>query len=190
MSDSNDGSANPDVMPRPVDGAPGSTAMTSAERAKLKRYVRWGVGCGAGGMVLLILFFVLGYYVTSSFRDELKKELDGFSAQGYEMMQQETIRIDAPLPGKKLLNGNRVFINADCPAGVVIYANECTINAPVTGAILIRGGRLILGSKAVLASLKGDVQEFASQGVVQRNELIVGDKAVDSAAAKNDVGKP
>lgn len=147
--------------------------VLSEKKARLNTWMKWFSGCGIGCMGLLALILGTLWYIKHDRDTILQQELEPYIAQGYPLMRQDSIEITAPLAGKHLLNGDMVVLSADCPDGVVIYANSCRIDTTVTGPILFKGNRLELGEKAVLAELSGDVFEFVNHGKISKNNLVI-----------------
>ncbi len=156
-------------------GMVGGAVVLPEGKAKLNKGMKWFSGCGLGCMGLVLVLFVVGWWVNSNMRAEqqqrLQKLFDQYQSEGYHLVQKEVQVVESPLVGKHILNARTVTIKADCPAGVVIIADECLIDATLTGPVIFRGSQLTLGSSAVLPSLTGEAYLFENKGKVADNQL-------------------
>lgn len=148
-------------------------AGQSGRKAKVNSGMKWFAGCGLGCMGLLLVLGVIGWWSAGKLREQQEQFFQKYEAEGYHIIHKEVQDINEPQAGKKLFHGRLVTLKADCPAGVVIVADEGRIDAVITGPVSFFGGRLEVGPAAVLPILTGEAGSFENKGKVGDNQLKV-----------------
>ena len=129
---------------------------------------KWGIGCGSGCLVVVVVLAVAGIVVYAFIKRQVGDWKEEFAALGFEHVetgQQVTVSQPVTIPTLYLAQG--VKITSEVATNVAIIAQMAEVYGRVDGDLYFRGQMLMIGPEAVI---EGDV-DLAAQSVVLEGEV-------------------
>lgn len=123
------------------------------EKKGLSSGAKWGIGCGIGCLVIIIIFAIAGYigfrFVTGML-DDMTQE---FNQLGFEnVVKAQTIEVREDTSEKTLYMGQVVKIFGNCSTDLAIMAQMGEIHGHVGGKVYFRGQVLVIQPGAVITN--------------------------------------
>ncbi|MCF7848292.1 MAG: hypothetical protein K9M45_05530 [Kiritimatiellales bacterium] len=138
-------------------------------KKKLGTGAKWGIGCGSGCLVLILL--VAGVAIFSVFYVKkivatYETELKGLGFEKVEMAQMQDVH--DPVTEPILFKGQTVRIFADCSTNIAVLAQLCEIHGKIEGKLYFRGQLLTIQPKAeITGGLDATAQLVQNHGKVE-----------------------
>ena len=123
------------------------------EKKGLSSRAKWGIGCGIGCLVIIILVAIAGYvgfrYVMGML-DDMTQE---FNQLGFEhVVKAQSIEVQEDIHEKTLYMGQVVKIYGNCTTDLAILAQMAEIHGNVGGKVYFRGQLLVIQPGAVITN--------------------------------------
>jgi hypothetical protein len=123
------------------------------EKKGLSSGAKWGIGCGIGCLVIIILVAIAGYVgfrFVMGMLDDMTRE---FNQLGFEhVVKAQTIEVQEDIHEKTLYMGQVVKIYGNCSTDLAIMAQMGEIHGYVGGKVYFRGQMLVIQPGAVITN--------------------------------------
>jgi len=159
------------------------------QRKKLGTGAKWAIGCGSGGLTMILIVIALIVAGTIFVKKTISKyetELKGF---GFEtVVSEQAVDVTEPITTPQLFKGQMVRIMTDSETDVAVLAQACEIHGTIQGKLYFRGQMLMRqpGSK-VLGGI--DIQAQALQNLGEVSGDITGKYQLISAPGNNELSE-
>lgn len=123
------------------------------EKKGLSTGAKWGIGCGIGCLVIIILVSIAGYIGFKFVMGMLDDMTQEFNELGFEnVVKAQTIEVQEDINEKTLYMGQVVKIFGNCSTDLAIMAQMGEIHGKVEGKVYFRGQVLIIQPGAVITN--------------------------------------
>lgn len=144
---------------------------------------KWGIGCGAGCLTMILLVAVGGFLGYRAIRHWVDGRTSDLKSHGFETVRTgQALEVKELSADPVLYRGQIVKILGDCPTNLAIIAQMAEIHGVVKGKTYFRGQILVVQPRA---ELQGglDIQAQVLQQLGRITGPIEGDCATTGPAA-------
>jgi len=139
------------------------------EKKKLSTGAKWGIGCGSGCLVVVLLVagtILFGVVYVKKVVAKYETELNGLGFDKVEMAQMQDVR--DPITEQKLFKGQTVRIYSDSTVDIAVLAQICEIHGKIDGKVYFRGQMLIIQPQAeITGGLDATAQMVQNLGKIK-----------------------
>lgn len=129
------------------------------EKKGLSTGAKWGIGCGSGCLVVIVILVVMGIVGATFVKRQLGEWEEEFSALGFDKVEQgQVMEVSDPITVPTLYMAQTITITSDCSTNLAIMGQMGEIQGNVAGTVYFRGQMLIIGPDAVI---EGDLDVVA-----------------------------
>ncbi len=123
----------------------------TSNKPGLSKGAKWGIGIGAGCLVLLLLIAGLAFFGYTFFKGKIEAVTMDLKTHGFEKtIKGQIIEVKDPITEPAIYMGQVVKILGDCQTNLAIVAQMAEIHGRVQGKVYFRGQVLVIEPKAEL----------------------------------------
>lgn len=123
------------------------------EKKGLSSKAKWGIGCGIGCLVIIILVAIAGYVGFRFVMGMLDDMTQEFNQLGFEnVIKAQTIEVREDINEKTLYMGQVVKIYGNSSTDLAIMAQMAEIHGNVGGKVYFRGQVIVIQPNAVITN--------------------------------------